>query len=164
LARALADHGGTVKACERRGRAIPVDRARPGGAGGGRGKEGGVMAKQSPTSRALALYRELGFKIEKVEQRLPIPGKYVTRDLFNCIDLVAVKPGVGVVGIQATSGANHAARVAKAKAEECLRVWIESGGRFEVVSFSAKCSDGRGSRKVITPRREELRIEDLTTA
>lgn len=122
-------------------------------------------AKKSPTARALELYRDLGFRIEKVEQRLAIPGKSVTRDLFNVIDLIAIKPGVGIVGVQATGGegGNHAARRNKAKAEPALREWLESGGRFEVVSFAKRCSNGRGSRKVVTPRREELTLEQLDT-
>lgn len=117
----------------------------------------------SHNARAMQLYRDLGFRVGKTEQRLPIPGKFITQDLFGCIDFLAIKRGVGIVGIQATSDDNHSHRVVKAKAEPALRDWLESGGRFEVCSFGMKCSDGRGSRKVWAPRRQELTVTDLVT-
>lgn len=122
------------------------------------------MAKSkgpSPTARAMKFYRELGFLIEKVEQRLP--HCFITRDLFNVIDLVAIKPGVGIVGVQATSGANHASRRTKALAEPLLRKWFESGGRFEVISFAERCIAGPGSKKKWTPRRDEVSVDELTS-
>lgn len=75
---------------------------------------------KSPTARALELYRSLGFAVDKVEQRLP--HCFITRDLFNCLDLVAMKEGVGIVGVQVTSGDNHAARKTKICAEPLMRV------------------------------------------
>lgn len=110
----------------------------------------------SPTTRTMHRARELGFTAEKVEQRIPIPNaKFApTRDFINIIDIIAFKPGVGIVGIQATSDSNHAARMDKAKAEPMLQTWLESGGRFEVWSWGLR--GARGDRKVWTLRREEL--------
>jgi hypothetical protein len=85
------------------------------------------------TSMALAECRARGWDADKVEQR--IPHCFVTRDLFGCIDIVAMT-GITFLGIQVTSGSggNHAARRAKAIAEPRLRRWLELGGRFEVWS------------------------------
>jgi hypothetical protein len=80
-------------------------------------------------------------------------------DLFGIIDVIAARPGFGVLGVQVTSGSNHAARRTKALAEPRLRTWVGSGGRFELWSYSKKGE--RGKRKLWTLRREELKLVDL---
>ena len=110
----------------------------------------------SPTARTLRLARELGFVAEKVEQRVGGGKSFgFTRDFINVIDIIAFKPGVGIIGIQATNDSNHAARMTKARNEPMLRTWIESGGRFEVWSWGLR--GPRGKRKVWMVRREELK-------
>lgn len=59
-----------------------------------------------------------------------------------------------IIGIQATSGTNHAARIAKAKAEPRLRHWVDAGGRFEIWSWAKR--GARGKRKTWTLRTEEV--------
>lgn len=109
------------------------------------------VAKTSPTQRTLALLRSEGWTAEKVEQRLPIPGKYVTRDLFNCIDIVAVKAGERVLGVQATSGSNVSARVEKIQKLE--PVWLEVA-RLEVWGW--RQAGPRGERKTWEVRKVVL--------
>lgn len=70
-----------------------------------------------PTARSLKLLRERGYRAEVVEKRLPIPGKYVTRDLFNIGDILAIRAGE-VLLVQTTSGSNVAARIAKIAAAD----------------------------------------------
>lgn len=113
----------------------------------------------SPTARAMAYYRGLGFAVEKVEQRLP--HTFITRDLFNVVDLIAIKAGIGIVGVQVTSGSNHAARRTKACDEPLLREWMLSGGRFEILSFAKR--GARGERKLWTEKRDPLTLDDLTS-
>lgn len=55
----------------------------------------------------------------------------VRQDLFGCIDVVACTEH-GILGIQATTKANVAARVRKSLALPTLRAWLEAGGMFEV--------------------------------
>jgi hypothetical protein len=81
------------------------------------------------------------------------------QDLLGCIDILALYPGVGIVGVQVTSGANHAARRTKSLAEPRLRTWLESGGRFEVWSYSKR--GGRSHAKRWTLRREEITLDHL---
>lgn len=111
----------------------------------------------SPTQRSLKHLRELGFTAQVVERWNHFAK--IRQDLFGIIDVLAMRPGIGILGVQATSDSNHAARMAKAKAEPRIREWIESGGRIEVWSWGLR--GGRGERKLWTLRREEIRTIDL---
>lgn len=91
--------------------------------------------------RALAEWRQRGYRAEKVEQRLPIPGKFVTRDLFGCIDLLAMKAGEPLVAVQATTRSNVNARMLKSA--EMARLWVSTGNVFEIVGY-----DGAAARRV----------------
>ena len=115
----------------------------------------------SPTSRSLEYYRKLGFTCQVVERFNRFSNTRL--DLFGFIDIVAMKPGVGIVGIQATSGSHHSDRVRKSTVEkgELLRQWLESGGRFEVISFAKRGE--RGKAKRWTARREEITIDQVVT-
>lgn len=108
----------------------------------------------SPTQRALKDARELGFTAQVVE-RFNIYAK-VRVDLFGCIDIVAIREGIGILGIQACADGSHAARMTKAKSEPKIQTWIAAGGRFEVWSYGLR--GARGKRKTWTLRREELKI------
>lgn len=115
--------------------------------------------KTSPTQRALAELRKLGFTAAVVEKWNP--HAHIRQDLFGCIDIIAVFPGFGILAVQATSGegGNHAARRAKAISEPRLRKWLESGGRFEVWSF--RKAGERGKRKLWAMRRDPVVLDDL---
>ena len=59
----------------------------------------------TPTARTLARLRELGYRADVVERRLP--GCLVTRDLFGIADVIAVHPGErAVLLVQATTAAH----------------------------------------------------------
>ena len=112
----------------------------------------------STTRMALEECRRRGWEADKVEQRLP--RCFITRDLFNCIDIVALGEGT-IIGLQVTGGqsGNHAARRAKAIAEPRLRKWLEAGGRFEVWSFALR--GARGARKIYQLREDPVTLADL---
>lgn len=113
----------------------------------------------SPTQRSLKELKKLGFTAGITEKWNP--HAHIRQDLFGCLDLVAMRPGVGIVGIQACAGASHAARRTKMLAEPRLRTWLESGGRAEVWSWAKQ--GARGKRKVWTLRRDEIRVDELTS-
>lgn len=96
------------------------------------------MAKLSPTAQALKALRAQGYDVEKVEQRLPIPGKFVTRDLFQCIDLIAMKPGQPLRAIQVTSRTNVNARMTKATLGGKAIIWVSTGNSFEIWGTGGK--------------------------
>ena len=114
----------------------------------------------SPTERSLAHARALGWTVGVVERR--IPGKWITIDLFGCIDIVAAGGVRGVVGIQSTVGDRHAEHRAKAIAEPRLRAWLASGGVFLMWSWAKQ--GARGKRKLWKLREEELTLADLDVA
>lgn len=64
----------------------------------------------SPTSRSLDHLRKAGYLADVVEKW--VPGANIRKDLFGFIDILAVREGE-VVGVQATSGSNVAARIRK---------------------------------------------------
>lgn len=107
----------------------------------------------TPTARTLKLARELGFEAGVVERYNSFTKQRY--DLYGCIDLILMKPGVGIIGVQACAGSSHAARRSKIMAEPRMRTWIESGGRLEIWSFSKRGE--RGKRKTWTVRREEIK-------
>ena len=107
--------------------------------------------KTSPTQRTLALLRKEGWTVAIVE-RWNAYAK-IRQDLFGCIDLVAMR-GNHLMGVQATSGANHSKRRVKAQAEPRLAEWLGTGSLFMVISWSKL--GGRGKRKLWEARREYL--------
>lgn len=109
----------------------------------------------SPTQRSLKRAREYGSVAQVVERWNPYSR--TRHDLFGVIDLVELRDGQ-IVGVQVTSASNVSARVAKAKAEPRLRVWLECGGKFEVHGWGKR---QEGKRKLWKIRVVELHPEDL---
>jgi len=68
----------------------------------------------SPTARSLAELRKRGYLADVVERKVT---KWISKDLFGIIDILAVRRGE-VLGVQATSGSNVAARVKKIENHE----------------------------------------------
>ena len=112
---------------------------------------------KSPTARTLEELKRLGFTAGVVERFVSFTKKRI--DLFGCIDIIAVRDGCGIIGVQATSGSNHSAHRHKAIAEPQLVEWLNAGGRYEIWSWAKQ--GGRGKRKVWTLRREEIKLEDV---
>jgi hypothetical protein len=78
-------------------------------------------------------------------------------DLFGAIDLVAITDD-GILGIQVTSGSNHAARRVKAEGLEAIDEWRRHA-RFAVWSYSrrvARNKDGSKSKVKRWRLREEV--------
>jgi hypothetical protein len=99
----------------------------------------------SPTQRALAHCRKLGWPAEKVEHRLG-GGCFITRDLFQAFDVLALDTSAGCLGIQVTSGSNAASRVAKLLANGTVRLWLGKGLRAEVWSYAKQGQRGKAKR------------------
>jgi hypothetical protein len=73
-------------------------------------------------SRALALLRSEGYAADILERRLP--RCFISRDLFGMFDVVALRADLlGVLGVQTTSGSNHAHRVRKLVAVHGSTIW-----------------------------------------
>lgn len=93
---------------------------------------GGVSG--TPTERSLRVCRHRRWHCQKVEYWQPFHGRVggVRRDLFGCIDIVALDGQPGLLGIQACSASSVSSRVKKAQNVPAIRAWIAAGNRFEV--------------------------------
>ncbi|HEY3319590.1 MAG TPA: hypothetical protein VGP72_03835 [Planctomycetota bacterium] len=114
----------------------------------------------TPTARTLAELRAHGWTAQVVEHWNSFA--HIRQDLFGVIDIVAVAPGRGFFGVQATSSTNISTRVAKSKAEPRLKTWLEAGGRFAVVGWGKR--GPRGGRKTWQPIWREIVLEQLATS
>ena len=114
----------------------------------------------SPTARTLALLRKEGYVAQVVERWVPQARKRV--DLFGCVDVLAMRAtDKGVLGVQATSASNLAARVTKALAEPRLLTWLSAGNRFLLHGWALKGK--AGARKLWQVNVREIRREDDET-
>ena len=114
----------------------------------------------SPTSRTLKHYRDLGYAIDIAERWLP--GVGIRKDLFGFIDMVALHPMRGVVGVQSTGTAfsAHRKKILEERREEC-RLWLEAGGKVDLIGWR-KLKVKRGSKATrYVPRVEEITLETL---
>lgn len=109
----------------------------------------------SPTQRTLERLRKEGFTCAVVERWNAFAK--IRQDLFQCIDVLGIRPGI-ILGIQATSASNLAARVKKSVAEPRLRTWLESGGLFEVWGWGKK---KQGNRRLWQVTRRVITLEDV---
>lgn len=111
----------------------------------------------SPTSRTLKWLRDHGWTAGVVERFNSFTKR--RHDLLGIIDIVALCPhATGIVGIQATSGSNHAARRVKSLAEPNLAKWLGNGAGYEIHSWSKK--GARGKAKRWTVRQEIFTLAD----
>ena len=85
--------------------------------------------KVSATQVSLKLLRKRGYEVGIVERyNFFIHQRF---DLFNVIDLIAIKPGE-ILGVQATSYGAATQHRQKIREEPKLLAWIEAGGQFEL--------------------------------
>ena len=88
------------------------------------------MAGLSPTQRTLRALREHGLVAGIVERFNPYAGKHgLKQDLFNIIDIIALDPVRGVVGVQSTGQdfAGHVRKITEEKSQE-TRDWLATPG------------------------------------
>lgn len=111
----------------------------------------------SPTARSLALLRKEGWTVGIVERRLPFTRRTV--DFLNYADLVAVHPDGRTLAVQATSGANVAARLKKVQECPAVPVCLAAKWAIEVWGWSKR--GPRGGRKLWTVDRRPVMAEDL---
>lgn len=114
----------------------------------------------TPTARSTQWLKDNGYIVAKVEQRLPIPGKFITRDAFNFGDLLCAGCGnkemFGAIAlVQVTSTGNMSAREKKILAIPEAALWVNAGGEIWLHGWSKK--GARGERKTwqLTQRRIE---------
>jgi hypothetical protein len=78
---------------------------------------------------------------------------FLKRDLFNCIDILAIKDGQ-TLAVQVTAGSAHANRATKVRENEYLPLMLGAGWIVQVWSYR-KGANGRYSRRV-----EQIAVSD----
>lgn len=116
--------------------------------------------KPIPATRlTLIECRRRGWICDIVERK--IPRCFITKDLFGCIDIIAVEPGKpGTIGVQSTvnNGGQHTKHHAKILAESRALEWLRAGNRLLLWSWAKQ--GARGKRKLWTLREEEILVGD----
>jgi hypothetical protein len=92
------------------------------------------MAGQSPTSRTLQWVKKHEMGEAEVVEKYNSFTK-TRKDLFGIIDILLIKPHA-TVGLQVTSGSNHAARLTKAKETPQVRTWLDGTAKRELLVVS----------------------------
>ena len=83
-----------------------------------------MTATPLPNTLTLRELERRGYMANLVETR--IPGARITRDLFGCIDVLAIGPA-GTVAVQATSLSNIASRIRKVTDSPALPAMRDAG-------------------------------------
>jgi hypothetical protein len=123
----------------------------------------------SPTARSLKKLRKEGWTASVVEKWIPQVKR--RRDCFG-FDVLAARPAMrypatvdggwaqsgGVLGVQATSAANHSSRKAKLLKNAEAANWVAAGGRLEVWSWR---KSSRAQRPQWICRTEALTMKDF---
>lgn len=94
---------------------------------------------KSPTARTLEEMRKRGYLAQVVEHRVPF--QFTTRDLYGVIDVLCIRENE-IVGVQATSGDNVAARLGKIANHEHTPMIRKAGIRILVHGWR-KAANGR---------------------
>ena len=130
------------------------------------------MAKKSPTERTLAELRKRGMICGIVERWIETPKGFVTRrgqfvkgirkDLFGIIDIVALDPERGVIGVQSTgtgfSQHHKDLTTITEKRWACIH-WLETPGTHLELWGWRKVK--RNGRMVYEPRIKVYKLEDF---
>lgn len=95
----------------------------------------------SPTQRTLAELRKRGYPLVQVVEHW-VPRANVRRDLWGFVDVVAITAEGETIGVQATSGSNVSARIAKITDSPALPVLRKANWRLFVWGWR-KAANGR---------------------
>lgn len=139
------------------------------------------MAGLSPTQRTLKSQREQGRLCAIAERSVKIPGlPYpLKQDLFGIIDVIALDPVEGIIGVQ-SCGSDYAAHMRKmtevdedlpdkekfvrgtqlTRPELCLE-WLKAGGRLELWGWRRIKKKRGGKMMIWSPRIHVFQREDF---
>lgn len=101
-----------------------------------------------PTARTIQYLKKQGVLAETVERWIVIPGAPGggrRKDLFDCIDVIALD--AGIVGIQCGAASGHSAHLKKCLNSESLKLWLRAGGKFAICSWGKRASKKKDGSK-----------------
>lgn len=117
----------------------------------------------SPMQRTLKALRDQGVICDIGEKFNSFVGPYgIRQDLFGFIDVVALYPGRGIVGVQACSSdvSAHIRKITDVCTEEAI-AWLQCNGEIEVWGWRKLLVKRGGKQKKWTPRVVAVTIEDF---
>jgi len=97
-----------------------------------------------------------------VERSLPGKTLRIRRDYFNCIDIIAVRPGE-TIGVQ-SCGQAFAAHHRKILKEPKAALWLCGGNRLILIGWRKLKAKRGGKLKVWKPRIKEYTQHDFNVA
>jgi hypothetical protein len=119
----------------------------------------------SPTQRTLRQLRIEGCFCASVERFNPHVGPHgIRQDLFGIIDIIALNPEIGVVGIQACAGSgfNHHYKKLTEENAQATKNWLETPGTKLFIWAWRKVKKNRGGKAMIwQPRIREINLKDI---
>ena len=121
---------------------------------------------KSPQQRTIDVLEAEGYLVDIVERRVT---SRIKKDLFGFIDLLALAPdgggawAWGVLGVQVTSGPNHAARRKKIlnDCNENAKRWLMRSNKIQVRSWSKRVVKRGKAKRVWVERVQDIILEDL---
>lgn len=122
------------------------------------------MAGISPSSRTLALIREWGWDVDKVERFISFAGKFGQRkDMFGFGDYVAMGDG-SIIAIQSCGQAfseHHRKITEDEKVSPMALKWIQCGGRLILIGWRKTKLKRGGKAMRWNPRIKEYKQTDF---
>jgi len=116
------------------------------------------------TQRTIRELKNQGRRCAIVEKWNAFVGPHgIRQDLFGIIDILALDPKRGVVGVQCCSGgmAAHVRKITEDHAQETLD-WLQTPGTsLEIWSWSKRKKKRGGKALIWKPTIREIKIEDI---
>lgn len=117
----------------------------------------------SPTQRTLRYLRQQGRICGIVEKFNPHVGPHgIRQDLFGFIDIIALDPERGIIGIQSCGQdfAQHRRKITEERTD-IVAEWLKSGGKVELWGWRKLKLKRGGKAMRWQPRIEEIVLEDV---
>ena len=119
----------------------------------------------SPTQRTIRELKNMGRRCGIVERFNAHIGPHgIRQDLFGIIDVIALDPETGVVGIQCCAGSgfsSHKKKICEENAQ-ATKDWLETPGTSLEIWAWRKVKKKRGGKAMIwQPRIETISLEDI---
>ena len=117
------------------------------------------MAKRHPyVSWAMKHYREQGCYVGKTEQWNQWAMKRI--DLFGFLDLIAIHPIEGIIGVQVSGPSGHSSHRKKILQNDPAARW-QNFAIIELITFRKLLKKKGGKQKIWVPRIERFTIQDF---
>jgi hypothetical protein len=118
----------------------------------------------SATQRTLRLLRQQGRVCAIAEKWNPHVGPHgIRQDLFGWIDIVALDPERGIIGVQSCgqSFSEHLRKICDSECTENVIEWLRCSGKVELWGWRKLLVKRGGKARVWVPRAREITLEDF---